>query len=69
MLTCCSGGGGESAGRFGVGLTSIFATCVHTALISRKQMQQLKRSMKGTKLYSVSIDLLPLVDGAAPAMA
>src|SRR5579871_5497517 len=50
-------------------VTSMRASCVHTAVIRRKEMQHDKRSMNGTRLIAASsgfLPPLPLGVGAAP---
>src|SRR5688572_33500244 len=52
-------------------VTSMRASCVHTAVIRRNEMQHDNRSMNGTRLIEASsgfLPPLPLGTGAAPPM-
>src|SRR5438105_4776922 len=52
-------------------VTSMRDSCVHTAVMSRNEMQHESRSMNGTRLMTASsgfLPPLPLGVGAAPAM-
>src|ERR1700758_3203291 len=52
-------------------VTSMRASCVHTAVIRRNEMQHDNRSMNGTRLIAASSGFLPPLPvgvGAAPPM-
>jgi len=72
MVWSLGSGGGGSFWRLPVDLAGTAEICVHTAVMSRKEMRQESRSMNGTRFSSASRAFLPFlfgVTGAAPDIA